>query len=80
MCEFWYHILEEFIANLSLALGLIFVNEIIIPKKNISGEWNAELIYEETSYAKYKGITIQYKINLLQQDNIITGHGKNKRC
>lgn len=76
MDPFWSHVLEELIANLILAVGLIFINEIIIPKRNISGEWGVDLTYENTSYERYKGIKIQYKINLLQQNNSITGHGE----
>jgi len=76
MCEFWIHVLEEFTANLVLAISLIVFNEKIFPKYNISGEWDTNLTYDKTSHHDFLGIQIQYKINLLQQGNIITGHGE----
>lgn len=76
MDKFWLDVLKDLTANLFLAIGLIFLNEIIFPKRNVSGEWDADLTCEKTSYEPFKGMSTQYKINLLQQGSVITGHGE----
>ncbi|MFI4963582.1 MAG: hypothetical protein ACHP6H_06985, partial [Legionellales bacterium] len=51
-------------------------NEFILPKTNITGEWKVNLLIEETSYNKYKGLGIEYKFHILQKGYEIIGTGE----
>lgn len=76
MNEFCKSVLETLVGNFALTGFLIYYNEYLNPKKNISGAWETEITIEDTTYGKYKGVKIQYKIFLLQKGTEITGHGE----
>lgn len=81
----WYEldtnsIIQDSISNLIggaiFALILFGLNEHIFKQKNITGEWITANKTVKTTYKKYTGITIEYKIHLLQLGTQISGRGE----
>ncbi|MDO9594305.1 MAG: hypothetical protein Q7J19_04850 [Lutibacter sp.] len=76
-------VLQDSISN--LIGGLIFtllifgLNEYVFIQKNISGEWDAKNKIAQSSYNPHIGITIEYKVHLLQLGNQISGRGEKIR-
>jgi hypothetical protein len=73
-------IIENTVGTILGGLLLTFIyfvfNEILFPKKNLTGEWLATLKYIKTTYNPYKGLKVIYKLHLLQKGNDIIGTGE----
>lgn len=63
-------------SGLILTLILFIFKEYLMPRKNITGEWETEMKIVESSYNPYKSLVIHYKIHLLQNGNEILGSGE----
>lgn len=69
-------IITTVVSGLIFTLILFLFKEYLLPKKNITGEWETLLKVVETSYNPYRNLGIQFKIHLLQNGNEILGSGE----
>lgn len=69
-------IIATVISGLILTLLLFIINEFILPQKNLTGEWLATVVINETSYNPFRKLKLQFKIHLLQMGNQILGSGE----
>ncbi|MGV8946463.1 MAG: hypothetical protein ACOH1N_08545 [Lutibacter sp.] len=76
MNELLCEISSTVISGIVLTLILFIINEYLLPQKNITGEWKSTLKIENSAYNPYKGLTIEYKIHLLQKGKEIIGSGE----
>ncbi|HSZ86496.1 MAG TPA: hypothetical protein VK787_10720 [Puia sp.] len=74
--HFIIDISETIASGLILTLVLFYLNEFVFPRRNLTGEWDAEICIVETSYTKYKNLRIEYKIHLIQKGYEISGSGE----
>lgn len=81
--QFLYELFSESIATiiggLLLTLILFLVNEYILRKKNITGEWKMTIEIKDTTYNPYKNLKIEYIVHLLQKGNELMGSGEKIR-
>lgn len=76
MIEVINEIIATIISGIILTLILFLINEYLLPKKNITGEWITEIAIKNSAYNPYKDLKINYKIYLLQKGNEIIGSGE----
>ena len=66
----------NFIGGVLFALLIFGLNEYVYRPKNISGEWETLNKVKNSTYNPHKGITIVYKVHLLQLGTQISGRGE----
>lgn len=64
------------VGGLSLTVILFFINEYIVPKKNLTGEWSAIFTTKETSYNTFKDLQTNWTFHLLQKGYEISGYAE----
>lgn len=80
MNSFYRNVLVEtlaaIIAGLSLSILFFIFSDFIHTPPNISGQWYFVNETQDTTYEKFKGLKVYYKVMLVQQGNLISGHGE----
>lgn len=66
----------NFLGGLSLVVFLFLWNEILRPKRNLTGEWDVTNTITSTEYGKYNNLKVVWRIHFLQNGNLITGSGE----
>lgn len=69
-------IIATIVSGIILTLILFLINEYLLPKKNITGDWDTRITIKNSAYNPYRDLKINYKIYLLQKGNEIIGSGE----
>jgi len=64
------------IGGIILSVMFFIFNDFIHKTPNISGQWYFVNETIDTSYSKFKNLKVYYKVMLIQQNNLISGHGE----
>ena len=64
------------VGGIILSLMFFTFNDFIHKPPNISGQWYFVNETIDTSYSKFKNLKVYYKVMLIQQNNLISGHGE----
>ena len=64
------------VGGIILSLMFFTFNDFIHKPPNISGQWYFVNETTDTSYSKFKTLKVYYKVMLIQQNNLISGHGE----
>lgn len=76
MGELYINIIGTIVGGLALTILLFIINEYILPKINLTGEWDATVTTLETEYLPYINLSVKYKIHLLQKGYELNGSGE----
>lgn len=68
--------ISNLIGGIMFALFLFGFKEYIFKQKNVTGEWNTINKTIKTTYNPYIGLSVEYKIHLLQLGTQISGRGE----
>lgn len=78
--NFTNNILQDVISNLIggiiFTFLLFFLNEYILKMRNINGEWEMKNHIDKSTYNPHIGISIVYKVHIIQIGNEITGRAE----
>lgn len=83
--NFWEHaqsnldfrgVWANFFGGLILIIFLFFWGEFFRPKRNLTGEWEVKNTVVNTAYKPYEGLSVIWKLHMLQSENIISGSGE----
>lgn len=66
-------IISTVIGGVLLTAVLFFLNEYIFPLKNLTGKWELIAECESSTYNPYVGLSMHYKVHLLQSGRSISG-------
>ncbi|MDX2002292.1 MAG: hypothetical protein SFW35_07660 [Chitinophagales bacterium] len=69
-------ILSTIVGGLILVVVLFFFHEKIFPTHDFSGEWDLQTVTRETSYNKFKDLTICWRLHLIHYGREIHGSGE----
>lgn len=64
------------LGGLLLTFIYFLFNEKFFPKINLTGEWVVKLKFIKTDYRPFEGLSVVYKIHLLQKGNDVIGTGE----
>lgn len=76
MNELSINIIGTIIGGLLFTLILFLLNEYIFRKNNLTGEWEAEIEIDKTSYIPFKDLKMEYKLHILQKEYELVGSGE----
>lgn len=68
--------ISNLIGGVLFALLLFGLNEYVFGQINLTGEWNTTNKTTKTTYNPYSGMSVEYKIHLLQLGTQISGRGE----
>jgi hypothetical protein len=76
LTEVLINILGTVLGGLTLTFILLLLNEHIFKKINVTGEWKTTVKVKKTSFKPFQGLSIEYKIHLIQKGNDLSGSGE----
>lgn len=76
MCELLVSVLGTIIGGVLLTLILFLINEYGFTKPNLTGEWKAITVIDNSAYNPYLKLEIEFKIHLIQKGYDLSGSGE----
>lgn len=76
MNDLFINVLGTIIGGLLFTVLLFLLNEYVLVKRNLTGEWKVITIIEKSSISKYENLKIEFKVHLIQKGNEISGSGE----
>ncbi len=64
------------VAGLLLTFVLFLFNDVILPRKLLTGEWEIKVVIQESSSLELKNLKIFYKMHLVQNGYDLKGSGE----
>ena len=67
---------SNIIAGIIIALCFLIFSDLIFKEPNISGRWIFKLTYQDTQHLEFKDMEVYFLVNLLQNENNVSGFGE----
>lgn len=77
--QFWPSLAATVIGGIVLTITFFFAKEQLFSLPLVSGVWECQQTTLDSTYTPFKGMTVWYRIVLLQDDEKITGTGEKDR-
>lgn len=76
MQELLINVAGTIVGGIILTFILFLFNEFVFAKINLTGEWNATITVNKTSYKPFENLVVEYKIHLIQKGYELSGSGE----
>lgn len=76
LSQYWPNLAGTVSGGIALSLMFFWLKEWLFSLPQVSGIWEAQLITANSSYTPYSGMSLWYRITLIQNGSVITGVGE----